>query len=124
MSKQGLMHAAITAASIATFLAADADHASAYQRLSTSDSQRLLQVAGEIQRISYDMLYATLQVKSGDQVWAIIVPPSSQPQQHELLGKTLKVGQYISLFGYPDSHDTYELWAEQIVIGDRTIALS
>ncbi|PSB25856.1 hypothetical protein [Stenomitos frigidus] len=123
MSKQGLIDAAITAASIATFLAADADPASADEYESASDHEQLLNLAGEIRQIKYNNLHATLQVTSRDHVWVIILPPSSQLQQPDLLGGVLHVGQHISLLGYRDHRSAYELWAEQVVVGDRTIEL-
>jgi hypothetical protein len=123
MSKQGLMSAAITAASIATALAKEGDWASADEHWSVSDNKKSLHLAGEIRQIKDGNLQITLQLRSGDQDWTVILPPSVQLEQHEWLGRALNVGQHISLFGYSHHCGAYELWVERIVVGDRTFEL-
>lgn len=123
MVKQGLMHAAITAASIATFLTVDASEASAHHGWSEYNRQQTLNVTGEIQQVSYGNPHTTIQLKAGDKVWRAVLAPPSRMERRGLPQGALKPGQTVKLVGYPHRSDANEMRAERIIVGDRTVEL-
>lgn len=123
MMKQGLMHAAITAASIATFLATDASETPTYQHGSRSGRQQRLHLAGEIQRVSYTNLHTTIQIKADDRIWSVILASPLLLQQYGVSEAAFTIGQRIHLIGYLPQSGSSAVWAERMMVGDRMIEL-
>lgn len=123
MSKQGLMHAAMVAASIATFLTVEAGEASARYGWSDYNKQQTLNVTGEIQQVSEGSPHTTIQLKSGNKIWTVVLAPLSRMTRRGLPQRALKAGQMVKLVGYPHRSKANEMRAERIIVGDRTIEL-
>ncbi|XGV98231.1 MAG: DUF6152 family protein [Leptolyngbya sp. BL-A-14] len=123
MSKQGLMHAARVAASIATFLTVDTIEASAYQGWSEYNHQQPLRLTGEIQQVNRGNPHTTIQLKSGSKVWTAVLAPSARMERRGLPQGALKVGQTVKLVGYPHRSEENEMRAEQMIVGNRLIDL-
>lgn len=124
MLKKGLVHAAVTAASIATFLAAETGEASAHQGWSEYNNKQTLNLTGEIQNVSYSSPHATIHLKADDnKVWRAVLAPPVRMQRRGLPQGALRVGQEVRLVGYPHRSEFNEMRAERIVIGERTVEL-
>lgn len=123
MSKQGLMHAAMVAAAMATVLTVDTSEASAHHGWSEYNNQQSLTVTGEIQQVSSGNPHTTIRLKSGDKVWTAILAPPSRMERRGLPQGALKAGQTVRLIGYPHRSDANEMRAERITLGDRTVEL-
>ncbi|NWF60362.1 MAG: hypothetical protein HXY43_14145 [Fischerella sp.] len=72
MSKKGFVHAAVTAAAIATFLSVDADEAGAHHGWSEYNNQQPLNLTGQIQQVSYESPHVMIQIKSGNKIWTSV----------------------------------------------------
>jgi hypothetical protein len=123
MSKKGLMHAAMVAASIATSLTVDATDASAHHGWSEYNHQQPLSLTGEIQQVNRGNSHTTIQLKSDNKVWTAVLAPSARMERRGLPQGALKVGQTVKLVGYAHRSGENEMRAEQIIVGDRTIQL-
>ncbi|MBW4691008.1 MAG: hypothetical protein KME27_04490 [Lyngbya sp. HA4199-MV5] len=123
MSKQGLMHAAMVAAAMATVLTVDASEASAHHGWSEYNNQQSLTVTGEIQQVSSGNPHTTIRLKSGNKVWTAILAPPSRMERRGLPQGALKAGQTVRLVGYPHRSAANEMRAERITLGDRTVEL-
>lgn len=123
MSKQGLMHAAVVAAAIATVLTVDASEASAHHGWSEYNNQQSLTVTGEIQQVSSGNPHTTIRLKAGDKVWTAILAPPSRMERRGLPQGSLKVGQTVKLVGYPHRSEANEMRVERLTLGDRTVEL-
>lgn len=123
MSKQGLMHAAMIAAAIATGLTVDASEASAYDGWSDYNPQQALTITGEIQQVSRGDLQTMIRLKSGDIIWTAILATPSRVDSRGLPQDALKAGQIVQLIGYPHRKEANELRAKRMILGDRTIEL-
>ncbi|MEC4812390.1 MAG: DUF6152 family protein [Scytonema sp. PMC 1069.18] len=123
--KKGLVHAALTAATIATFLAAKTSETSAYEGWSEYKNEQTLNLTGEIQNVNYENPHATIEVKTDDnKVWQAILAPPAECSKLGLPQGILQVGQKVELKGYlylPT--ELNEMWAEKIVIDNKTIEL-
>jgi hypothetical protein len=124
MLKKGLMQAALSAATIATFLASGTENASAHHGWSEYNNEQTLKVSGEIQNISYGNPHTTIEVKTDDnKVWQAILAPPARLQRRGLPQSALQVGQQVRLVGYPHRTDVNEMRAERITIGKQTVEL-
>jgi hypothetical protein len=123
VSKQGLIHGAVVAASIATFLTVDATKANAHHGWSEYNNQQTLNVTGEIQQVSQGNPHTTIQLKSGDKVWTAVLAPPSRMTRRGLPQGALKAGQTVKLVGYPHRSEANEMRAERLIVGDRTVEL-
>lgn len=124
MVKQGFMQAAVSAATIATFLASVTAEANAYYGWSEYNNEQMLNLTGEIQNVSYGSPHTTIELKTDDnKVWEAVLAPPSQMQRRGLPQAALQVGLRVKLVGYPHRSDSNEMRAERIVIGKRTVEL-
>ncbi|WP_017314431.1 DUF6152 family protein [Mastigocladopsis repens] len=124
MVKKGFVQAALTAATIATFLASGTENASAHHGWSEYNNEQTLNLSGEIQNISYGNPHTTIEVKTDDnKVWQAVLAPPARMQRRGLAQGALQVGQRVRLVGYPHRSDTNEMRAERITIGKQTVEL-
>lgn len=121
--KKGMVHAALTTATLATFLAAETDRATAHHGWSEYNNQQSLNLTGEIQQIRYDNPHTVIQLKTGNKVWQAVLAPPARMQRRGLPQTALKVGQKIQVIGYPHRSESSEMRAERIIIDDRTVEL-
>jgi Family of unknown function (DUF6152) len=123
--KKGIMHAALTAATIATFLAAKTGKTSAYEGWSGYNNEQTLNLTGEIQNVNYENPHTTIEVKTDDdKVWQAILAPPAECSKLGLPQGALQVGQRVKLEGYLYLPvEVNEMWAERIVIDNKTIEL-
>lgn len=122
--KQAILHSAVTAASIATFLASGTDKASAHHGWNEYNNQQTLNITGEIQNVSYTSPHTTIVLKTDDnKVWQAVLATPARMVRRGLPQRALQVGQRVKLVGYAHRTDTDEMRAERILIGDRTVEL-
>jgi AICAR transformylase/IMP cyclohydrolase PurH len=124
MLKKAFLHTALTAATIANFLAVETGKASAHHGWSEYNSQQTLNINGEIQNVRYENPHTVIEVKTKDnKVWQAVLAPPSRMQRRGLPENTLQVGQQVKLVGYPHRTDAREMRVEQIVVSNKTIEL-
>lgn len=123
MFKQGFVQAAITAATIATVLAGETGAAQAHHGWSEYNNQQTMTLTGTIERVDYQSPHTTIQLKTKERTWRAVLAPPSRMQQRGLPANALRVGQSVSVIGYPHRRESNEMRAERIQIGDRTVKL-
>ncbi|MBD2771948.1 DUF6152 family protein [Iningainema tapete] len=121
--KQAILHSAVTAASIATFLASASDKASAHHEWNEYNNQQTLKIIGEIQNINYTSSHTKIVLKTDDnKVWQAVLAPPARKVRRGLPQRALQIGQRVKLVGYAHLTDTDEMRAERI-FGDRTVEM-
>lgn len=123
MLRKKIKQTIVTAAAVAIFAAVGAGRATAHHGWSEYDNKQTLNLTGKIQQVSYDSPHVTLQLTSTDKVWTAVLAPPSRMQRRGLAPSTLKVGQTVSLVGYPHRSESNEMRAEQITVGKQTVEL-
>ncbi|MBW4595724.1 MAG: hypothetical protein KME46_23165 [Brasilonema angustatum HA4187-MV1] len=124
MLKKSFVQAALTAATIATFLASGTESASAHHGWSEYNNEQTLNLTGKIQNVKYDNPHTTIEVKTDDnKVWQAVLAPPARLQRRGLAQGSLQVGQRVRLVGYPHRTETSEMRAERITIGKQTVEL-
>lgn len=124
MLKKSFVQAALTAATIATFLASGTENASAHHGWSEYNNEQTLNLTGEIQNVKYDNPHTTIEVKTDDnKVWQAVLAPPARMQRRGLAQSALQVGQQVRLIGYPHRTETSEMRAERITVGKQTVEL-
>ena len=123
MLKQRFLQAVVTVTAIATVVGFTAHETSAHHGWSEYNSQQTLNLAGEIQTITYGNPHTTIQLKSGSKVWTAVLAPSSRMERRGLQKGALKAGQTVRVVGYPHRSDANEMRAERITIAGKTTEL-
>lgn len=124
MLKKGFVEAALSAATIATFLASGTSIASTHHGWSDYNNQQTLNVTGEIRNVTYGNPHTTIEVKTDDnKVWQAVLAPPTRMHRRGLPQEALQIGQRVRLVGYPHRTDASEMRAERIVIGNKTVEL-
>ncbi len=123
MFSKKIKQIAVTAITVAIFVAAGAGQVTAHHGWSEYDNKQTLNLSGKIQNVSYDYPHVTIQVASSDRVWLAILAPPSRMQRRGLSAAALKVGETVKLVGYSHQNESNEMRAEQITIGKQTVEL-
>jgi Family of unknown function (DUF6152) len=98
--------------------------ASAHHGWSEYDEKQTLNLTGKIRSIGYDNPHAVIELETADKkVWRAVLAPPSRMQSRGLPQNALKVGETVSLVGYPNQSDNSEMRAERITIGQKTVEL-
>ena len=87
------------------------------------DSATVLTIAGSVDRIAYANPHVEIAVKASDKIWTAVLAPPFRMGSRGLPDGSLKVGDSVTLIGYPHKTNTTELRAERIVVAGKTIEL-
>lgn len=123
MLSKKIKQMAVTAITVAIFVAAGAGQVTAHHGWSEYNNKQTLNLTGKIQNVSYDYPHVTVRVTSSDRVWLAVLAPPSRMQRRGLSTTALKVGETVKLVGYPHQSEPNEIRAEQITIGKQTVEL-
>lgn len=123
MLSRKIKQMAVTAVSIAIFVAAGAGRVTAHHGWSEYNNEQTLNLTGEIQAVSYDNPHTTIQLKTADKEWQVVLAPPSRLQRRGLPAEQLQVGETVSLVGYPHRTESNEMRAERITVDEKTVEL-
>jgi hypothetical protein len=106
---------------VALLLAATA--AFAHHGWSEYDASKPLQLSGTIEASGYSHPHGSINLKTADKTWNVVLAPPSRMENRGLPKDMLAVGTQASVVGYQNRNKPDELRAERITIGDKTIEL-
>lgn len=96
---------------------------SAHHGWSGYDSGTVLTLTGPIQKVNYSNPHVEVDIKAQDKVWSAVLAPLFRMEARGLPEASLKVGDTVTLVGYPHRTKTGELRAERITVAGKTIEL-
>lgn len=110
-------------ARILFILALAAPAAFAHHGWSSYDSRQTLSVSGTIVEASYSYPHATIRIEGAGQSWLAVLAPPARLSVRGLPGERLRIGESVTVEGYPSRRRADELRAERITVGGRTVEL-
>lgn len=116
MSRRMLLAASLATALIALPVAA-------HHGWSEYDSERVLDLTGEIQESGYEHPHGYLKLDTREKVWIVVLAPPSRMERRGLARAMLKTGAEVRVVGYPNRNKPEEMRAERITVGGKTVEL-
>lgn len=97
--------------------------ASAHHGWSGYDADQVLTIEGTITALAYRNPHVTIGLKTAPKTWEIVLAPPFRMQSRGLPDGALKVGDTVTVIGYPHKTEQTELRAERIVVAGKTVEL-
>ena len=83
----------------------------------------LLKVNGVIEQSNYENPHGSIQLKTTDKAWHVILAPTSRMVARGLTAEMLKTGVTVTVEGYQNTADPKEMRAERITVDGKTVEL-
>jgi hypothetical protein len=113
----------LAAMAVGVFAFLNAPMSSAHHGWSGYDSATVFNLTGPIARVSYVNPHVEIDVDADGKTWTAILAPLFRMQARGLPEYSLKVGDRVTLVGYPHRDKKNELRAERIVVAGKTVEL-
>ncbi|HEY5756802.1 MAG TPA: DUF6152 family protein [Steroidobacter sp.] len=84
------------------------------------DIQKL---SGTIEQASYTNPHGSIQLKTAEKTWEVVLAPPSRMTSRGLTEEMLKVGTPATVEGYQSTSDEKEMRAERISVAGKTVEL-
>jgi len=89
----------------------------------TGYETEISKLQGVIETSSYANPHGSIQLKTDDKTWVVVLAPPSRMTARGLTADMLKEGTKVSVEGYQSKTDDKELRAERISVADKTVEL-
>ena len=89
----------------------------------TGYAEEIQRLSGVIEQASYSNPHGSLQLKTAEKSWEVILAPPSRMTSRGLTQDMLKVGATATVEGYQSKSDEKEVRAERITIAGKTVEL-
>lgn len=89
----------------------------------TGYTEELQKLSGTIEQSSYSNPHGSIQLKTADKTWEVVLAPPSRMTTRGLTEGMLKVGTPATVEGYQSKTDEKEMRAERISIAGKTVEL-
>ena len=86
-------------------------------------SDDIQKLSGTIEQASYANPHGSIQLKTADKAWEVVLAPPSRMTSRGLTEDMLKVGTTATVEGYQSTSDEKELRAERISVAGKTVEL-
>lgn len=83
----------------------------------------LLKVSGVIEQSSYANPHGSIQLKTPEKTWLVVLAPTSRMTNRGLTAEMLKTGATVTVAGYQNKTDAKEMRAERITVDGKTVEL-
>jgi hypothetical protein len=100
-----------------------AGRARAHHGWSGYDAGTVLTLTGTVEEMYFGMPHCMLRLQADGKVWNCVLAPLSRMANRGLPEGSIKVGDTVTVVGYPHRRETDEMRAERITVGDRTVEL-
>lgn len=104
-------------------LLAPAAVATAHHGWSGYDADQALTIEGTITTLAYRNPHVAIGLEAPPKTWEIVLAPPFRMQSRGLPDGALKVGDTVTVIGYPHKTEPAELRAERIVVAGKTVEL-
>lgn len=85
--------------------------------------ENIQKLSGVIEQASYVNPHGSIQLKTADKSWEVVLAPPSRMTNRGLTEDMLKVGASVTVEGYRSSSDEKEMRAERISVAGKTVEL-
>jgi len=89
----------------------------------TGYEEELLEVNGVIEQSSYANPHGSIQLKTPEKTWLVVLAPTSRMTNRGLTAEMLKTGITVAVEGYRNKTDPKEMRAERITVDGKTVEL-
>lgn len=89
----------------------------------TGYHEELQTLSGTIEQSSYSNPHGSIQLKTSDKSWEVVLAPPSRMTSRGLTEAMLKTGTSATVEGYQSKSDEKEMRAERITVAGKTIEL-
>lgn len=107
----------VAACSVALFGTALAHHGWA------GYNEELKKLSGTIEQSSYSNPHGSIQLKTADKTWEVVLAPPSRMTSRGLTEAMLTTGTNATVEGYQSKSDEKEMRAERIIVAGKTVEL-
>lgn len=83
----------------------------------------LLKVSGVIEQSSYANPHGSIELKTSEKTWHVVLAPTSRMTNRGLTAEMLKTGVTVMVEGYQNKTDAKEMRAERITVDGKTVEL-
>jgi hypothetical protein len=83
----------------------------------------LLKVNGVIEQSSYANPHGSIQLKTPEKTWEVVLAPTSRMANRGLTAEMLKTGATVTVEGYQNTSNAKEMRAERITVDGKTVEL-
>lgn len=97
--------------------------ARAHHGWSEYDATQTLTLTGKIAEAGYEHPHGFVKLVTPGKTWIAVLAPPSRMENRGLTREMLKVGNEVTVVGYPNRNHADEMRAERISIGGKTIEL-
>jgi hypothetical protein len=87
------------------------------------DAGQTLTVEGTVATLAYQNPHVTIGLKTEAKTWDIVLAPPFRMQSRGLPDGSIRIGDTVTVIGYPHKTEQTELRAERIVIAGKTVEL-
>ena len=89
----------------------------------TGYQEDMQKLSGVIEEASYANPHGSIQLKTADKTWEVVLAPPSRMTTRGLTQEMLKVGSTVTVEGYQSTSDEKEMRAERISVAGKTVEL-
>ena len=89
----------------------------------TGYQEEIQKLSGVIEEASYANPHGSIQLKTADKTWEVVLAPPSRMTTRGLTQEMLKVGSSVMVEGYQSTSDEKEMRAERISVAGKTVEL-
>jgi hypothetical protein len=114
---------AIVITLFATFLSVTAVPALGHHGWSEYDAGQSLTLTGKIVESGYEHPHGHVMLQTSDKKWHAVLAPPTRMKNRGLPPEALKVGNTITVVGYPNRSKPDEMRAERITFEGKTVEL-
>lgn len=86
-------------------------------------SDEIQKLSGTIEQASYANPHGSIQLKTAEKTWEVVLAPPSRMTNRGLTEEMLKVGTSATVEGYQSTSDDKEMRAERITVAGKTVEL-
>jgi hypothetical protein len=97
--------------------------AAAHHGWSEYDSNQVLTLTGKIVESGYEHPHGHVRLETPGKTWLVVLAPPSRMENRGLPPTDLKVGNTVTVVGYPNRGKPEEMRAERITAGGKTVEL-
>lgn len=89
----------------------------------TGYNEEIQKLSGTIEQASYGNPHGSVQLKTADKSWEVVLAPPSRMTSRGLTEEMLKAGTTATVEGYQSKTDEKEMRAERITVAGKTVEL-
>ena len=95
----------------------------AHHGWSEYDSSQELKLTGKIVESGYEHPHGHVRLETPGKIWVCVLAPPTRMENRGLHKDMLKVGNTVTIVGYPNRNKPEEMRAERVIVQGKTVEL-